>query len=540
MNMATFVGRYLAARGVKRAFGHPGSDVMDLIDGFEQAGIDFILTHHENSGAFMASVGGLLTGVPGVVVVTKGPGVTNVASGVAAATLDRAPLLCFSSHIGADRAKTYVHQHLDVLAAFRPISKLAAELTAANAHHLLPEAVRIARADRPGAAYLPSTAPQQTREMPAPEAELEEIIRRPIPPERLPAPDIAPAARLVAGARRLMLVVGPGVNPLPANSPLLQLIDRLGAPVAVTPEAVGQVPADHPLYAGMYAWYDASLQQLLKDADVVLTVGVDGWDMLHSYSGPARIVSLAAAEASDPTFQPVEYALEGDLPALMQALGARGTGPREWGRETAEASRAAIGKSLAVSGEHREADGVPPQRALAELRAICPRETIFCCDVGAHKSMSCALWPAYAPRTFVTSNGLSPMGYGLPAAMGAKLACPERPVVAVVGDGGLLMYAGEMATWARLKLPLTLVVMVDGHLTQVRRRQERRGYSLKSSTFQRVDFAALAKSLGIDALTATTSAEYRAAVEKAVAANRPVLVEAVLDGMEYRRSPEAP
>lgn len=193
-----------------------------------------------------------------------------------------------------------------------------------------------------------------------------------------------------------------------------------------------------------------------------------------------------------------------------------------------------------MSDGHREADGVPPQGALTALRAVCPRETIFCCDVGAHKSMSCALWQSHAPRTFLTTNGLSPMGYGLPAAMRAKLACPERPVVAVVGDGGLLMYGGEMATWARLNLPLTLVVMVDGHLTQVRRRQERRGYSLKSSTFQRVDFFALARSFGIDSITARNSAEYRAAVEKGVKASRPLLVEAILDGQEYRRSPEAP
>jgi acetolactate synthase-1/2/3 large subunit len=399
--------------------------------------------------------------------------------------------------------------------------------------------VRIALADRPGAAYLPSSAPQQSREMLAPAAEIEAIIHRPLLPESLVLPDLGPAGKLVAAARRLMLVVGPGVNRLPTHSHLLQLIDRLGAPVCVTPEAVGQVPADHPLYAGMYAWYDAPLQRLLDEAEVILTLGVDGWDMLHSYLGLARIVSLAGVEASDPTFQPVDYALEGDLPQMMQSLAGLGAGPREWGRETAQATRAAIAQSLAVSDEHTDTDGVPPQGALTALRAVCPRETIFCCDAGAHKSMSCALWQSYAPRTFITSNGLSPTGYGLPAAMGAKLACPERPVVAVVGDGGLLMYAGEMATWARLNLPLTLVVMVDCHLTQVRRRQERRGYSLASSTFQQVNFSALARSFGIDAITARNSAEYRAAVEKGVKANRPVLVEAILDAQEYRRGPEA-
>ena len=132
------------------------------------------------------------------------------------------------------------------------------------------------------------------------------------------------------------------------------------------------------------------------------------------------------------------------------------------------------------------------------------------------------------------------MGFGLASAMGAKLACPDRPVVSVVGDGGLLMYAGELATWARLNLPLVLVVMVDASLTQVQRRQERRGYSLTSTTFQRVDFCGLARVHGIDSMRANTTPELKEMLGKAVAANRPVLVEAVLDIEEYRRIPGTP
>ena len=153
---------------------------------------------------------------------------------------------------------------------------------------------------------------------------------------------------------------------------------------------------------------------------------------------------------------------------------------------------------------------------------MAPRNTIFSCDVGAHKALSCAVWKGYGPKSFYVSNGLSPMGVGLAFAMAAKLEQPDKPVVSVVGDGGFLMYAGELATWARLNLPLVLVVMVDGNLTQVQRRQERKGYSLKSTTFQQVDFCGLARTFGIDAIRATTDAEYKDAVGKALAANRPV------------------
>ena len=540
MNTATFVGRYLAARGVKRAFGHPGSDVMDLIDGLDRAGIDFILTHHENTGAFMANVTGQLSGVPGVVLVTKGPGVTNVAAGVAAAHLDRAPQLCFSSHIDEETARTFVHQYVPVVRLMSPISKLSEELTAANVHDLLPRAVRTAISGRPGSAYLPSSANQQTAELSLPDAELEAIIQRAVEPDPLSLPDISAAAREIAAARKVMVVVGPGVNAANASPDLIGLLEALGAPVCVTPEAVGQVPADHPLYVGLYGWHDAPLVRLLDSADLVLTIGLDGWDMLVTYQGSARIISLATVEARDPTFQPAAHALEGDLPRMLRAVSELGVGPRDWGIEQAAAARAEIATDLAVTAGHDPSIGIPPQTVLSELRAVAPRDTIFSCDVGAHKSLSCAAWKGYGPKTFYVSNGLSPMGVGLAFAMAAKLEQPDKPVVSVVGDGGFLMYAGELATWARLNLPLVLVVMVDGNLTQVQRRQERKGYSLNSTTFQQVDFRGLARTFGIDAIRATNDAEYKQAVGKALAANRPVLIEAKLDPGEYRRIPGAP
>jgi acetolactate synthase I/II/III large subunit len=540
MNTATFVGRYLAARGVKRAFGHPGSDVMDLIDGLDRAGIDFILTHHENTGAFMANVTGQLTGVPGVVLVTKGPGVTNVTAGIAAAHLDRAPQLCFSSHIDEETAKTFVHQYVPVVPFIAPISKLSEELTAANVHELLPRAVRTAISGRPGSAYLPSSATQQTAELSLPDAELEAIIQRAVEPDPLSLPDVSAAAREIAAARKVMVVVGPGVNAGNASADLIDLLEVLGAPVCVTPEAVGQVPADHPLYVGLYGWHDAPLVRLLDSADLVLTIGLDGWDMLVTYQGTARIISLATVEARDPTFQPAAHALEGDLPRMMRAVSELGVGPRDWGTEQAAAARAEIAADLGVTPGHDPSIGIPPQTVLNELRAVAPRDTIFSCDVGAHKALSCAVWKGYGPKTFYVSNGLSPMGVGLAFAMAAKLEQPGKPVVSVVGDGGFMMYAGELATWARLKLPLVLVVMVDGNLTQVQRRQERKGYSLKSTTFQQVDFCGLARTFGIDAIRATNDADYKQAVGKALAANRPVLIEAKLDPGEYRRIPGAP
>jgi acetolactate synthase-1/2/3 large subunit len=537
---AEFVGRFLAARGVKHSFGHPGSDVMELIEGFDRAGIEFVLTHHENTAAFMANTVGQLSGMPGVALATKGPGVTNITSGVAAALLDRAPQLCFTSHIDEETAASYVHQHLPVVEFYRTITKLAAEMTADNASELVPRAYKTALASLPGSVYLPSSAREQLREMPDDEAALQALIHREDELESLTVPDLSAATALVRDAQRLMVVVGPGLNHLGANDELLKLVDALGAPVCVTPEAVGQIPADHPLYAGLYGWYDDPLRKLLGEADTVLTLGVDGWDTMGTYNGPGKVVSLAASGANDPTFLPAVQALNGDLCAMMRTMAEAGRGSRAWGPELAAEVLGEIDHNLGVSTEHEEADGVPPQTVLTALRDVAPRNAIFSCDVGAHKSLSAQAWKSYQPKTFVTTNGLSPMGFGVGSAMGAKIACPDRTVVCVTGDGGLLMYAGELATWARLNLPLVLVVMIDASLTQVKRRQERRGYSVTSTTFQRVDFCGLARVHGIDSMRASTTPELKEALAKAVAANRPVLVEAVLDVEEYRRIPGTP
>lgn len=540
MKTAELVGRYLAARGVKQAFGHPGSDVMDLIEGMEQAGIQFVLTHHENTGAFMANTVGQLTGVPGVALATKGPGVTNITSGVAAALLDRAPLICFTSHIDAATAASYVHQHLPVVDFYKPICKLAEELTATNASELLPRAFRTATASLPGSVYLPSSAGEQTKELPDDEPKLLELISQAPVRETLPAPDARAAAAVVAEAKRLLVIVGPGLNHLDVHAELLRTVDALGAPVCVSPEAIGQVPADHPLYAGVFGWYDDPLRKLVDEADTVLTIGVDGWDMMGTYKGSGKVVSIAAAGAYDPTMQPVTHALDGDPAPMLRTLAEHGRGARSWGRELAAEVLGEIDHNLSVSTEHQESDGIPPQSVLTLLRAAAPRDAIFSCDVGAHKSLSAQAWRAYGPKSFAVTNGLSPMGYGLASAMGAKIACPDRTVVSVTGDGGLLMYGGELATWARLNLPLVLVVMIDSSLTQVKRRQERRGYSVVSTSFQRVDFCGLARVHGIDSLRADTTEQLQRALETAIKANRPFLVEAVLDQEEYRRIPGTP
>ena len=536
-----FVARFLRARGVDRVFGTPGSDTIDLINAFAGEGIEYILTHHENTAAYMAAAYGELRGIPGVVVVTKGPGITNLASGIAAAHFDRRPIIVISAIISPDVLEKNPHQDVPLIALGSLLAKLSEEMTRDNAVELLPRAYRTAITPRPGAVYVPISPRESIAQLSTPAAEAEAAIKSDIVIEPGPVPDISAAAELVRKARKPVAVVGVGVVGTGTSADTVAAIEALGIPACVTLQAVGQVPNNHPLYIGMYGWFGPPVDAMFDRADLILTIGLDGWDIVRPYRAKVPIVSLDCVDANDRTFQPVTVGLVGDLGAILRALAVAGRGERDWGVDDAKACYTRIRNyELGISAEHNEANGIAPQAVFRELRKLVPDDTIITADAGAHKSLASQAWEAYGARSYVVSNGLSPMGFALGAAMGAKLAEPNRTVVTFVGDGGFLMYAGDLATWARLGLPMVQVVMVDNALTQVKSRQQQSGFSTQATSFQSIDYSAVARSLGIEAIRADTVASFRAAVRQALAANRPVAIETILDASEYERMPSRP
>jgi len=541
MLTSQFVAKFLRARGVDRIFGTPGSDTIDLIQAFAGEGVEYVLTHHENTAAYMAAAYGELRGVPGVVLVTKGPGITNLASGIAAAHFDRRPVIVISAIISPDILEKNPHQEVPLVAFGSLIAKLSKEMTHENATELLPQAYRMAISPRPGAVYVPVSPRESKAELTTPDAEAEAIIAADVVAEPAPVPDIAPAAALVRKARKPVAVVGVGVIGTGTSAETVAALEALSMPACVTLQAVGQVPNDHPLYIGMYGWFGPPVTKMLDEADLIVTIGLDGWDIVRPYRANVPIVSLDCVDANDRTFQPVTVGLVGDLGAMLKALAREGQGERDWGEAEARACYARIcDYELGVNPEHKDSDGIAPQQVFRELRKLVPRDAIITADAGAHKSLASQAWEAYGPRSYIVSNGLSPMGFALGAAMGAKLAEPHRTVVTFVGDGGFLMYAGDLATWSRLGLPMIQIVMVDHALTQVKSRQEQSGFGTEATSFQPIDYSAVARSLGVEAVRADTVESFRAAVKQALAANRPFTIETMLDAAEYGRMPSRP
>ena len=542
MYICDFIAKYLKKRGVKQVFGTPGSDTINLINAFSDQGINYVLTHHENTAAYMASTYGEITGVPGVVIVTKGPGITNLASGIASAHLDRRPIIVFSAIIDPELLSKNPHQEVPLVAFGGLITKLSEEITSANVTTLLDRAYNVAIDPRPGAVYLPISPVQAIAEIDIDDSEIDGIITSTNKSRAIDKKSLDKANDLITASKKPIIVAGVGSVASKISDELLSFIHKINAPACVTLQAVGNIPCNDALYLGMYGWFGTPIDEMLKEADLIITVGLDGWDIIRPYKSKVPIISIDDADVNDRTFQPVSVGLKGNmaetLNSLQNLLGERGT-DLGWLKKARDCFDKIHNFELGISSEYRESSGIAPQAVYKEIRKVVPEETIIAADAGAHKSLASQAWLTNLPLKYFVSNGLSPMGFSLGAAMGAKMALPKAPVISFVGDGGFLMYAGELATWKRLDIAMIQVIMVDNGLTQVKSKQLKKGYNTESTSFEKIDYKKIVESFGIDAIEAHSVPELVHGIKKALKLDKPVSIIVKLDGSEYLRMPSA-
>ena len=542
MYTCDFIAKYLKRRGVKQVFGTPGSDTINLINAFSGQGINYILTHHENTAAYMASTYGEITGVPGVVIVTKGPGITNLASGIASAHLDRRPIIVFSAIIDPELLSKNPHQEVPLVAFGGLITKLSEEITSANVTTLLDRAYNVALDPRPGAVYLPISPVQAIAEIDIDDSDIDGIITSTNKSRTIDKKSLDKANDLITASIKPIVVAGVGSVASKISDQLLSFIHKINAPACVTLQAVGNIPCNDALYLGMYGWFGNPIDEMLKEADLIITVGLDGWDIIRPYKSKVPIISIDDADVNDRTFQPVSVGLKGNmavtLNSLQNLLGKRET-DLDWLKKARDCFDKIHNFELGISSEYRESSGIAPQAVYREIRKVVPEDTIIAADAGAHKSLASQAWLTNLPLKYFVSNGLSPMGFSLGAAMGAKMALPKAPVISFVGDGGFLMYAGELATWKRLDIAMIQVIMVDNGLTQVKSKQLKKGYNTESTSFEKIDYKKIVESFGIDAIEAHNVPELVNGIKKALKLDKPVSIIVKLDGSEYLRMPSA-
>lgn len=530
MKAATWWAEYLRARGVRFAFGQGGLEVVEHLEALRAAGIEIVWTHHEVTAAFAAAALGELTALPGLCVATRGPGATNMLTGVAHALLDRAPLLAVSGDTDPARSAALPHQNLPLVRIFEPVVKRASRLTAANVRFELPSALDLATDDPLGPVYLAFPQSEASREVPEVAACVPTAAAQEADAD---ASRLASAAARVAAAKRPALFVGLGARELEAERLLVDLAERLGAPVVVTPKAKGHFPADHPLFAGVYPAYQSGpIKGLLRQADLVVGVGLDPVEMLRPWPFEAPVVAFGPVAASPYLPDCLDVRVT-SYPALADALG-RLDARRQWPADVADVARREVRRLLDPGWRGRRPRGIAPQDVLADLRRLLRRDAIVTCDVGSHRQLAAQAWPTYWPRTFLTSNGLSSVGFALPAALAAKLECPDRQVACLVGDGGLLAVLGDLQTLARLGLGVLVLVWADEGSSNTKLVHEAAGYPTGGTFTGAVDFEAAARGLGLWSTTIASRDRAASALESALAQPGPALVQVPLTYDVYR------
>lgn len=531
--VAEHIAQRLHEAGARHAFGIPGGEVLALMEALDRAGVRFHLVKHETAGGFMADAVARLGGAPGVLVATLGPGVSNLVTAVAHAYLDRTPMVVLTACVDPALGPTYTHQVFDHRAVLSPITKTSVTVPARGAAAVVDRALALAADGVPGPVHLDLPTPVAA-------ATLEE---RPEPlPRRARAalaegPERDTLVGWLSRAERPLILAGLGVLHHAAHAALGRLAHRSGAAVITTYKAKGALPEDDPAVigaAGLSPVADRALFKAVNAADLVLCLGYDPVEMRDSWTRPwsARVDSAEIAWAPvDHQVHRTTLQMVADLDLALAQLAALvpDRGGRTWPDGLPASVRAEVEAAL------RPTDGAwGPHAVIETCRAVLPRQTLATVDTGAHRILLSHVWRCFEPWGLLQSTGLATMGYGLPAAIGASLAHPDRPVVCFTGDGSLEMVIGELATLRDLRRPVVVVCFADRSLALIELKQRRLGLPNLGVDFPATDFAAVARAYGGHGARVTTRAALEAELRSALTRRTQfTLIEAPIDKAEY-------
>jgi len=532
MKASELIARCLENEGVRYVFGVPGEEILDILDSLADSRVRFVPTRHEQGAAFMADAYGRLTGRAGVCLSTLGPGATNLATGVADANLDHAPLVAITGQAGRDRIHKESHQYVDIVEHFRPLTKWN---TRVEMPAVIPEVIRkafkVAESEKPGACHV--EVPEDVAEEAAHGEPLStERARRPSPDR----PALQTAARLIEAASFPLIFAGNGVIRGGASKELRELARGHGIPVVNTFMAKGCMPYDDPmclLSAGLQARDYISFG--FDKADLIIAVGYDPVEYAPKFWNPERkkhIIHVDFTPAEVDGFYQPAVEVVADVREALELLNGLVKGQKD--PAPYRDLRRFILEQLE---EGATDDGFPikPQRILRDLRLAMGREDILISDVGSHKLWIARTFPAYEPNRVLISNGLAAMGFALPAAVAAKLVHPERRVVAVSGDGGFLMNVQELETAQRLGLAIVNVVFRDGGYNLIQWKQQTRLGRESGVEFGNPDFVALAQAFGAKGYRVESARDLAPALRDALAWPGPTIVDVPVD---YRENPK--
>jgi len=534
MKAAELLVRCLENEEVDFIFGLPGEENIDVMDALLDSRMRFITTRHEQGAAFMADVYGRLTGKAGVCLSTLGPGATNLITGVADANMDRAPVVAIAGQGATTRLHKESHQILDLTSLFHPITKYTAQI---REPEIVPEIVRkafkVAQTEKPGAAFI--DFPENIAES--------SVDKSPIEVQRAytsvaPEHKVEEAARLISRAKCPVILAGNGVIRQGATDSLASFAELLRIPVANTFMAKGVMPFSSDLSLGTiglkardFPWF------AFARADVVICVGYDMVEYhpeMWNPSGDKVIVHVDALPAEVDERYIVAVGVLGEIGEALRGIAVRA---KPHSGTPLKALRAAILADRARYADDREFP-VKPQKILWDLREVLAPEDIVISDVGAHKMWTARNYRAEQPNTCIISNGFAAMGLAVPGAIAAKLAYPERKVVAVTGDAGFLMNSQEIETALRVKAPFVALIWNDSEYGLITWHQLRHFGRTSHVAFNNPDFVKYAQSFGAKGYRVDRTTDLVPTLRQALAENTVTIVDCPVDYRENMKLTE--
>ncbi|MGY6555746.1 MAG: acetolactate synthase large subunit [Wenzhouxiangella sp.] len=491
---AKLLVRCLEAEGVNRIYAVPGEENLDLLEALRESSIRLILVRHEQAAGFMAACQGRLTGKPGVVLSTLGPGATNLVTAAAYAELGAMPLVMLTGQKPIKTSKQGHFQIINMVDLMRPVTRYTRQVVSgASIPARVREAFRRAEEERPGATHLevPEDILRETVDA-APMAASQ--VRRPIAEGKA----IAQAVAAIERARRPLLMVGAGANRKETARMLRQFIDRFGIPFFTTQMGKGVVDETHPCWVGNAALSDGDyVHRAIDAADCIINVGHDVVEKPPFFmrSGKRTVihVNFSSAEVDAVYFPQLEVV--GDIANAVWQIG-EALGPQQhWDFGFARQVRATLDEDLAGNGEM---DGFPvhPRRLVQAVRTAMPDDGIVALDNGLYKVWFARNYQARQPNTVLLDNALATMGAGLPVAMGARLVHHDRKILAICGDGGFMMNSQEIETAIRLDMDLVVLILRDDAYGMIRWKQQDMKLPDFGLDFGNPDFVRYAESYG--------------------------------------------
>jgi len=535
---AEIIWECLLREGVDVVFGYPGGAILPAYDALNNYTdrIHHVLVRHEQGASHMADGYARASGKVGVVIATSGPGATNLVTGLATAMMDSSPIVCITGQVPTGAIGTDAFQETDVTGVTLPVTKH--NYLVGNIEELaytIREAFHIARTGRPGPVLvdIPKDIQNTKTEFVYPTDSIE--LPGYQPPKEAHESDLAAALELIHNAQRPVILAGHGVMMSGAEQELRQFCESTQTPIALTILGKGAIPENHPMVIGMMGMHgEAAANQAIQQADLLIAMGMRFDDRvtgnIKTYSPNSKKIHIEIDPSEINKNIRVDVGINGDLGTVLRQMLPRlkNVEHREWIAKIRDWKEETDG--LDIVRNARPDGKLWAPHVIADVCRFTDGEAITCTDVGQHQMWEAQYYPHSRPRTLITSGGLGTMGFGFPAAIGAKFSQPNEEVWAIVGDGGFQMTLCELATARQENINVNIAIINNGFLGMVRQWQEFFYEERYMATpMVNPDFVKLAEAYGIPARRVSTREEIEEAVAWARSIDGPVLIDFIVE-----------